>query len=354
MKRLDRLVSMTKALTASSRGVLHKVARIFRPAETGSVNELVKGQEAEETGQPPVPERYIIFSDTDNDLISVKNTLRFAGILNHENEFTGSMAGITIIHTGDLISKSSPDPSVVEYWETLRQDVSRHGGRAELIAGNHEQETWLRMKAGKKHGVAMSEMQKVNSFIETLDLFHVAGHILFMHGYPTVEFLQALLHYKEVTGRNLNRFNEDHYKKSLISIRAMKQYAYVRNGRKINHLQYDIKDAESYYRKNGRTIETLLAKLDIQIVVHGHKPQRSGLQADYEYSKWVPGVRVINNDTNVSRRGIGATVIRRTPSGSFETAFINSTDQTEAFSLTVRRTIGAPGGTITEDVATAS
>ena len=54
---------------------------------------------------------------------------------------------------------------------------------------------------------------RLNDFVESLDLFHVAGPVLFIHGYPTLEFLQTLLHYKQVTGKDLNCFNADHYKK---------------------------------------------------------------------------------------------------------------------------------------------
>ena len=335
--------------------VSRRIAHLFRAKGTGSGDRDAREPQTVEPHRPAPTDRFIIFSDTDNDLESVKSTLRFAGILNRKGEFTADTEGITIVHTGDLISKANPDPSVVDYWEILAQDALRHGCRVKLIAGNHEQETWLQMKAGKKPGIAGSQAPRLNRFIENLDLFHVTGPILFLHGYPTVEFLQALLHYKEVTGEDLNQFNEDHYKKSLISMRAMKQYAYVRNGRKIHHLLYDIKDAGSYYKKNGEDINSILSDLDIRVIVHGHKPQKSGLQADYELNEWVPGVRVINNDTNVSRRGIGATVIRKASSGSFEIAFINSKDRTEEHSLTIRRILGTSCKAITEPpVAAAS
>ena len=156
------------------------------------------------------------------------------------------------------------------------------------------------------------QVRWLNDFIEGLDLFYVAGPVLFMHGYPTLEFLQTLLHFKEATGKDLNCFNTDHYKKAFRSVKAMRQYAYVRENRQTNYLLYDVADASRYYKKQGRVVGAVLAQLKIGIVIHGHRPQRSGVQVDYEFGKWIPNIRMIGNDTMVRRRGIGATVIRAT------------------------------------------
>ena len=252
------------------------------------------------------------------------------------------MDGVTIFHTGDLIDKSDPDLSVVQYWQLMRHYALKKGCQVRLIAGNHEQAIWQRIHSGENYGMARNQAQKLKHFIESLDLFYVAGPILFIHGYPTFEFLAALAHFKEVTGKDLNSFNKDHYKKCFISVRAMKQYAYVRESRKKNHLLYDVKNAANYYRKNGQLIGRLLEQLDIRIVVHGHKPQRSGTQADYEFSKWIPNIRMIGNDTNVSRKGIGATVIGSISPRDFDIAFINSKTATDKLRRRVREILGRP------------
>jgi len=137
------------------------------------------------------PERYIVFSDTDNDMISVKNTLRFAGILNEKDELTDNLEGICIFHTGDLIDKKSPDPAVVEYWQLLQQDALKKGCHIKLIAGNHEQEVWQKIRAGEEFGMGAKQARWLSEFVESLDLFYVAGPVLFIHGYPTLEFLQT-------------------------------------------------------------------------------------------------------------------------------------------------------------------
>ena len=175
------------------------------------------------------------------------------------------------------------------------------------------------------------------AFIESLDLFYVAGPVLFIHGYPTLEFLQTLLHFKEATGKDLNCFNADHYRKAFRSVEAMRQYAYVREKRRINYLLYDVADASRYYKKQGRMVSAVLRQLKIDVVVHGHRPQRSGVQVDYEFRKWIPNVRMTGNDTLVKRRGIGATVIKRTSSGALDMVFINTKTESKNLRNKVRK-----------------
>jgi hypothetical protein len=93
-------------------GVLKRIARIFTLPEKPCV--IVPQKESDKRAERPAfPARCIVFSDTDNDVNSVKNTLRFAGILDEKDELTDNLEGISIFHTGDLIDKKNPDPSVV-------------------------------------------------------------------------------------------------------------------------------------------------------------------------------------------------------------------------------------------------
>jgi hypothetical protein len=292
--------------------------------------------------RPTFPGRCIVFSDTDNDINSVENTLRFAGILNEKGKLTDNLEGISIYHTGDLIDKKNPDPAVVEYWQLLQQDALTKGCHVKLIVGNHEQEIWQKIRAGDEYGMGAKKARWLNEFIESLDLFYVAGPVLFIHGYPTLEFLQTLLHFKEVTGKDLNCFNTDHYKKAFRSVNAMRQYAYVRENRQTHYLLYDVADASRYYKKKGRVVGAVLAQLKIDIVVHGHRPQRSGVQVDNEFGRWIPKVRMIGNDTMVRRRGIGATVIRMTSSGSLDMVFINTKTESKKLRRKVQKILREP------------
>ena len=322
-------------------GALKNIARTFGLYERRRVIEppIVADSRAED---PAFFGRCIVFSDTDNCMNSLKKTLRFAGILNEKDELTDNLNGISIFHTGDMIDKKNPDPSVVKYWQRLQQDALAKGCHVKLIVGNHEQEIWQRIMTGEKYGMRAEQVRWLNEFIEGLDLFHIAGSILFIHGYPTLEFLRTLLHFQEVTGKDLNSFNTDHYKRALISVNAMRQYSYVRERRQTHYLLYDVADASRYYKKHGRMVSAVLEKLKINIVVHGHRPQRSGVQVDYEFGKWIPKIRMIGNDTMVRSRGIGATVIRVSPGGTVDINFINKKTKSEKLRRKVRKNLMEP------------
>ena len=145
------------------------------------------------------------------------------------------------------------------------------------------------------------------------------------------------MHFKEVKGKDLNCFNTDHYKKAFRSINAVKQYAYVRERRQANYLLYDVVNASRYYKKHGRLVGDVLAQLGIDIVVHGHRPQRSGVQVDYEFGKWIPNVRMIGNDTMVRRKGMGATVITATASETPNIIFINTKNRSSKLRRKVQK-----------------
>lgn len=272
----------------------------------------------------PLPKRAIVFSDTDNDVLCVEKTLRFAGIVNKKGQFTEDAEGLGIFHTGDLVDKKNPDPAVIEYWESFRRRADLSGCQVKIVAGNHELETWQRLTQGETFGLPNKQLTRILRFIETLDLIHVEDSVLFLHGYPTLAFLRTLLHFREVTGKDPNLFNEDHFRKAFRSAEAINQYAYVQGKAGDNYILADVAEASAYYRKHGRNVVTLLRELDIHTVIHGHRPQRSGRQTDYEFAKSIPGVRMISNDTKVRIRGIGATVIRIKPREEPDIVFINT------------------------------
>jgi hypothetical protein len=320
-------------------GVLGSIIGFF--GTPGKKAEDVQSDETEEFNElQEFPMRCIVFSDTDNDVHAVRNTLYFAGIINEKGEFIDSSEGVAIYHTGDYVDKKKPDLSIVRYWQRLQQDARNRGCNVKLIAGNHEQEIWRRIRAGEDYGMGVRQTRELSDFIESLDLFHVAGPVLFIHGYPTLEFLQTLLHFKQVTGRDLNSFNDDHYRRSFVSVSGMRQYAYVKESRRKNHLLYDVADADRYYQKRGQLVGAILEDLAIDVVVHGHKPQRSGVQKDYECAEWMPNIRMIGNDTNVSRKGIGATVIRVTSRGAVDMEFINTRTESDELRTKVRGILG--------------
>ena len=359
-KRLRISENLSPVLISRSMGVLKSIGRIVTLSGKDSViipskepeapGVVVPSKDSEElsvfatpmepepgTERPAFPAQGIVFSDTENDINAVRNTLRFAGILNGKGELTDNLEGISIFHTGDMIDKKNPDPSAIEFWQSLQQDALTRGCHVKLIAGNHEQEIWQMIRAGETFGLEEQNALRLNKFVECLDLFYVTGSVLFIHGYPTLEFLRTLLHFKETTGKDLNCFNTIHYKKAFRSVNAVRQYAYVREDRQTDYLLYDVADASRYYRKKGRVVSIVLAQLNINVVVHGHRPQRSGVQVDYEFGKWIPDVRFIGNDTRVRRRGIGATVVSATSCGTLDMVFINTKTASKKLRKKVRK-----------------
>ncbi len=230
---------------------------------------------------------------------------------------------MSIIHTGDFLDKKAPDLQVPVFWEELREKVHASGGFINILAGNHEQEIWQKINNGETYGLPKHSLDSLCDLIESLDLFYVDGPLLFIHAHPTVEFLRVLLHYKNVTGNHLNNFNTDHYKKAFKSVEALNQYNYTRGRPNEHHLLYDPENIEAYYRKNGSEIAALLTKLEIDSIIHGHRPQRSGIQIDHEFSQWLPEIRMIGNDTRIRLKGIGATLVRMDVGRAAQVVFIN-------------------------------
>jgi len=205
----------------------------------------------------------------------------------------------------------------------LSKKIISSGGYFKVLAGNHEQETWIKIHDGETYGLSKKELDTLCKQIESLDLFYIDGPIMFIHGYPTLEFLQVLLHYKNVTGNHPNSFNRDHYKKAFKSIEAINQYSYTKGQINENYLLYDPDNIELYYRKNGIDIASVLTQLEIDCIIHGHKPQASGIQIDYEFSKLLPNIRMVGNDTKVRLQEIGATIMRMDLGREMQVAFIN-------------------------------
>ena len=105
-------------------GMRDRISGVFGDPEKNSTRELSNNAQESKKKRLETPPRFIIFSDTDNDLDSVKTTLRFAGVLSQKDEVSENIEGITIFHTGDLIDKNNPDLSVVEFWQHLQQHAA--------------------------------------------------------------------------------------------------------------------------------------------------------------------------------------------------------------------------------------
>ena len=48
-------------------------------------------------------------------------------------------------------------------------------------------------------------------------------------------------------------------------------------------------DPARYYRRHGREVAALLGAFGIDLVIDGHRLERTGVQKDYELESWLPG-----------------------------------------------------------------
>lgn len=290
----------------------------------------------------PVLRRVVAIADCENDTVSVQASLRFVGLLNKQGKLKTKSRGACIVQTGDFLHKNAPNPSVVGYWEGLRTAVDAAGCALHLVAGNHELEIWRRLKSGARLGLKRCDQQATQDLIRTTKLFHVEGSMLFIHGYPTINLLRHIEAYKIATGKGLNDYNQDCFQAAFDDPKLLARYAYPRTNVRKDSLLYDVAAPARYYRRHGQEVAELLNSLGIDLVVHGHRPERSGLQADNELQQWLPGIRMISSDIQLRVQGLGATVIKQVESGSRDLLFVNKDNTTSAHRSEVRRLLRAP------------
>ena len=292
--------------------------------------------------RPARQRRVLVVADSENDTEGVQNSLRFAGLVGKRGKFKKKASGAQIVQTGDLLHKNAPDPAVVVFWDELRTAAERAGCSLHIVAGNHELEIWRRLRSGERLGLKRREQRMVEDLIRTTRLFHVEGSMLFIHGYPTVKLLSHMHAYRTGTGKDLNDYNQDFFQPALDDSNQLAQYAYPRRRNRLGCLLHDITDPERYYRRHGKEVAGLLTSLGIDLVVHGHRPERSGVQADFEFARWLPGVRMISNDVQLRVMGLGGTVIRQVGNDPADLLFVNKSDASVAHRSHVRKLLRDP------------
>lgn len=289
----------------------------------------------------PVQRRVVVIADCENDTASVEASLRFVGIRGKRGKFKAKARGAHIIQTGDLLHKNRPDPSVVRFWEDLGHTAEAADCALHLVAGNHELEIWRRLQSRTPLGLKRSEQQAVRRLIRRTKLFHVVGSMLFIHGYPTVQLLRHILAYCSDTGKYLNDYNQDRFQAAFDDVKSLVRYAYCRRNAGKNNLLHDVPNPERYYRRHGREVASLLRTLGIDMVIHGHRPERSGVQADFELRGLLPGIRMISHDIQLRLHGLGATVIRQTENAPTDVCFVNRKHSTPAHRAEIRSVLRA-------------
>lgn len=213
---------------------------------------------------------------------------------------------------------------MVEYWLNLEKQLERLDGELILLAGNHELEIWDCLQRGQRLGMKRRQAEQTETFIRRCKLFHVSGSVMFIHGYPTLNLLRRLKRFQEHTGLSIDGYNEACFQPALDDPSELSHYRYLRGKGTRKLLLHDLENPASYYRMHGREIASLLRNFGIEQVVHGHRPERSGVQADYEFRHWLPGIRMIGNDTQLRQRGLGALVMRTESEEGVEVLLVNT------------------------------
>lgn len=246
----------------------------------------------------------LILSDTDNDLQAVRYTLWLAGLCDRHGHWRKGIHHFCVIHTGDWLNKLNPNPEVLEFFRTFKSSAPPSCSVV-LLVGNHEVEILQRAAAGIRMRLNPEQLD----FIRQQDVLHVTRNILYLHGYPTLNLLSLLLQIKREKKGSLNRFNhrfrkafhEGHH--ALFKDReGLEMVGDIRNVKQY-YMQGEV-DGERY----GSRISRLLQQLEIDTVIHGHRPNVL-TQLDYELCNEVPDIRIINNDNKASMTGFGAVVV---------------------------------------------
>ncbi len=251
----------------------------------------------------------IVLSDTGNCIKCIDENLKFAGILTEDREWQVGIKNIKIIHTGDWTNKNKPSPFSIDYLKEL-QESAPPTCEVILLNGNHEIEIYREI--GKKKGRNLDK--KHYEFIKKQHFIHASKNILYIHGYPTLKLIQLLKQFRDGGLLDLNKFN-DRFRDSFFS----QKHEYFMEDESLEILgdfEKSYTKLSRYYAKNingnktcGQVISGILKELGFDTIIHGHKPQ-SGVQKDWELKDEIPEIRMINNDTQVSRNILGSIMIK--------------------------------------------
>ncbi|MBF0127842.1 MAG: hypothetical protein HQM02_11620 [Magnetococcales bacterium] len=245
----------------------------------------------------------LVLSDTDNDFEPVRHHLWLIGLCDRRGCWNPDIPPFRVIHTGDWLNKWSPDPHVLDSFKRL-MDTAPAGVEMSLLVGNHELAILRMAEMGLQTPLTAEDL----AFIRACDVLHRLGEILFLHGYPSPLLLDLLTQFQQ-EGTPPDRINT-----RLHAAFFEGEHALFREEAGLELTGYLRKPKTFYARPGGngvtigQQIAAQLRELGITTVIHGHKPV-AVTQTDDELERYLPGVRVINNDNGVRTTGLGALLI---------------------------------------------
>ncbi len=235
--------------------------------------------ETEQTEEYPL-ERTLVIGDTEGDVQTLRRNLELVGLLNEQGDVDPDMSrGIALLDAGDAIRKQAPDASYLAYFQELER-TAPDGFQALNLAGNHELErlraglTTRQAKAIERSGLSGDWLLNV---IRGMDVFHLAPPMLYLHGYPTIEFIRLLWGEFVEKGRDPGLLNQRFRDAIRKGGKNIDDWCYMRRTNK-NLLLYDIGDAVRYFALYGSETAAIFRQMGVHTIVIGHRPCNTGMQ----------------------------------------------------------------------------
>ncbi|MBP9749251.1 MAG: metallophosphoesterase [Candidatus Pacebacteria bacterium] len=260
---------------------------------------------------------YVAISDIHNDLTSARASLRERGLIEkHSDEWHDDVHDVHIVLTGDLVNREAPDHAVIRLFRHLAEHP-KHNNTVTLLLGNHELDLLTTAATGSQR---VRLKPKDLAFLETGQIIYKRGPVLFLHAYPTQALLEDMVAQYEEHGGDVP--NEAwHINEQCTQACNMLPYAPLESAHIFQELgayatttrSQMLERAESDVAQDTATAK-LLERLQVKVVVHGHKRRVSGKQA---IEKYMPGICMVNNDTAIAltknpdhEHRIGSTIVR--------------------------------------------
>ncbi len=227
-------------------------------------------------------EHILVVGDTEGDVCTLKRNLALLGIVDGQGGVNAELLHgrrMALLDEGDAIRKQAPDGAYFKYMRELDRETPDTFHTISL-AGNHELErlsaglTKSQAKIIQGRGFSSSWLLGV---IRGMDIFHLAAPMLYLHGYPTIEFMRLLWREFVARGNHAELLNERFRNAICKGGRHIDDWRYKRGVQK-NHLLYDVGDAVQYFATHGKEMVSICRQLGVHTIVIGHRPCTTGMQ----------------------------------------------------------------------------
>ncbi len=227
-------------------------------------------------------ERTLVIGDTEGDLQTLRRNLALLGLVDEQGDVNAALPQgfrMMLLDEGDAIRKQVPDGTYLAYLRELDRSTP-DGFRTISLAGNHELE---RLRAGlTKRQAKTIQYQGISTawllgVIRGMDIFHLAPPMLYLHGYPSIEFMRLLWNEFVGKGKDSDLLNERFRDAIGKGGRNIDDWCYHR-GAQQNLLLYDVGDAVRYFAIHGSETVAICRQLGVHSIVIGHRPCTSGMQ----------------------------------------------------------------------------